>query len=223
MNSPHDRMKRLAGDGKTAIDLIERRSLYEGFRRYTEFDFREDNHPTGGSGDPSGHAPIRREMLESHRTIAVLAYDVDSGDLVLIRQFRLGAHLATGRGMLVEIVAGYVDEGEDAETAARRELEEETGLTALAMEKAATFLPSPGMTTEFVTFYVAAVDASRLPEKTGADMDEKIFPFRCTLDAALEAADNFEISNVFTLLALNWYARNRARFGRGPGARGRTP
>lgn len=200
------------GDRETAIDLIEKRPLYEGFRRYTEFDFCENNHPTGHTGDLHEHPPIRREMLESHRTIAVLAYDGASGDLILINQFRIGAHLATGRGMLVEIVAGHVDEGEDAETAARRELTEETGLEALDMVKAAEFLPSPGMTTEFVTFFVARVDAGGLLARAGLEADEKIFPFRCTLDEALEAADGFSISNVFTLFALNWFARNRGSF-----------
>jgi ADP-ribose pyrophosphatase len=199
------------GDRETVIDLVEQRPLYEGFRRYTEYDFRENNHPSG-HGDPHEHAPIRREMLESHRTIAVLPYDGSSGDIILINQFRIGAHLATGRGMLVEIVAGYVDEGEDAETAARRELTEETGLEALEMVKAAEFLPSPGMTTEFVTFFVARVDASGLLARAGLEAEEKIFPFRCTLDEALEAADGFAISNVFTLFALNWFARNRACF-----------
>lgn len=198
------------GDRACAIDLVDRETLYEGFRRYTAFHFREGDHPFE-SGDAPDVRTVRREMLESHRTVAVLPVDRQSGDLVLINQFRIGAHLATGRGMLTEIVAGYVEDGEEAETAARRELEEETGLAAISMRKVAAFLPSPGMTTEFVSFFVAEVDAHDLPERAGADADENVFPFRCRLEDALEAAEDFAISNVFTLLALNWYARHHGR------------
>lgn len=205
--------ERAVADAPTEIDLVEERVLYEGFRRYTELAFREENVPEGRPSEARKKArPVRREILQSHRTVAVLAYDGESGDLVLIRQFRIGAHLATGRGMLVEIVAGYVDEDEAPETAARRELAEETGLAALEMTEAARFLSSPGMTTEYVRLYVARVDASELAATAGTDADERVYPFRCSLEAALDAAGDFAISNVFTLLALNWYARNRSRF-----------
>src|SRR5262249_29071206 len=69
-----------------------------------------------------GHASsLTREVLRVGHVIGVLAIDPARNVIVLIRQFRLAAHLATGLGELVEIVAGHVERGETAEEAARRE------------------------------------------------------------------------------------------------------
>jgi ADP-ribose pyrophosphatase len=68
--------------------------------------------------------------------------------VLLVRQYR---H-ATG-GSLWELPAGSVDEGEDAETAARRECQEELGLVAEHVERLGEAWPLPGYCTELMTFY----------------------------------------------------------------------
>ena len=47
-----------------------------------------------------------REVVRAGKVAAVLPLDLERGEIVLIRQFRLPAHLANGHGELVEIVAG---------------------------------------------------------------------------------------------------------------------
>ena len=202
----------MIGDGESLIRLDERRRVFEGFRRYEVLRFAEANTARGPSDPAPAAQPLERELLATHRTAAVLPYDAATGDLILIRQFRLAAHLRTGRGMMIEIVAGAVDEGEDVEAAARRELTEETGLVADTLEWAADFLPSPGMSDEYATLFVAAVDAGAFHHEAGTDDDERIFPFRVGLAEALAAADEGRMTNGFTLLALNWFARHHRRF-----------
>ncbi|HET7412263.1 MAG TPA: NUDIX hydrolase [Pararhizobium sp.] len=193
-------------DGGTEIDADPALRAHDGFRPVDIFTFR---HREKDSGDWE-HA-VRREIVRSPRIVAVLPYDPAARRLVLIRQFRLGAHLATGKGMMIEIVAGAVDEGETAEIAARRELTEETGLAALSLDRIVEFLPSPGTSDECVDLYLARVDAGKLPDRAGHDDHEIIYPFLATPAEAIAAADSGAVGNAFTLLALNWFDRHKER------------
>lgn len=207
MKSQHSATAEIA-DRAAEIAIEGERTVYDGFRRYAVYRFtdREDG--------ASPHI-VERELLVTHRTAAVLPVDAATGELVLLRQFRIGAHVATGRGVMIEIPAGALDGDEPFETAAARELTEETGLTALSLERATEFMPSPGMTNEHAMLFIAKVDAASLPDEAGTDHDERIFPFRCSLADALAACRDGRIANGFTLLALFWYAARQCSALRG--------
>jgi ADP-ribose pyrophosphatase len=53
-----------------------------------------------------------RDVVLAGKVVAVLPIDPARDEIVLIRQFRLPAHLANGRGELIETVAGRVEVGE---------------------------------------------------------------------------------------------------------------
>lgn len=74
----------------------------------------------------------------------------DDGRLVLVRQYR---H-ALGEWML-ELPAGRLESSEDSEVAARRELEEETGLRAREWTELRRFVPAPGFCSERLTLFEA--------------------------------------------------------------------
>lgn len=154
-----------------------------------------------------------REVLRAGPCVGVLAVDLERDEVVFIRQFRAPAALATGEGELVEIVAGRMEPGEDAAVAARRELTEETGLTALALSKPLlTFLPTPGIVDEHATLFVASVNAGALPEHAGAaDEHELTRPFAVPINAAIAALQRPVASNAYLLIALQWLALNRGR------------
>lgn len=63
----------------------------------------------------------------------------ESGDILLVRQYRPAVERVT-----LEIPAGMVDPGESPETAARRELIEETGYEAHTMELLGSLCPDTG-------------------------------------------------------------------------------
>jgi ADP-ribose pyrophosphatase len=152
-----------------------------------------------------------REVVRAGKVAAVLPLDLERGEIVLIRQFRLPAHLANGHGELVEIVAGRVEAGEQPADTARRECAEEIGVAPSALVELFSYLTTPGLTDEEVTLFLAAVDASRLPERTHATEGERISVMRVPVEAALAALGPNKMHNGPLVIALQWLALNRAR------------
>lgn len=100
----------------------------------------------------------RYEIVERIPAVAVVV-DVQ-GALLAIRQERP----AVGR-VLYELPAGKVDPGEDAEVAARRELAEETGYRAGRLSHLFDLYPSPGYTSEVVSFFWTANPEAGVPRR----------------------------------------------------------
>jgi ADP-ribose pyrophosphatase len=154
----------------------------------------------------------QRDVLRAGQVVAVLPVDVARGELVLIRQFRLPAHLANGRGDLVEIVAGRVEPGEQPAAAARRECGEEIGIVPDVLVKLLSYLTTPGLTDEDVTIFLAAVDATQARPGARATPDgEQLHVLRVSVDAALEALARGKIHGSPAVIALQWLALNRGR------------
>ena len=119
---------------------------------------------------------------------AVLPVDLARGEIVLIPQFRLSAHLANGHGELLEIVAGRVEAGESAADAARRECTEEIRVAPSALAELFSYLTSPGITDEEVTVFVAAVDATQVPPRVVDPAEgEHIETLRVSMNTAMAA------------------------------------
>lgn len=95
---------------------------------------------------PNGE-PCRREIVEHPGGACVLC--IDRGEVVLVRQFRY----AYGEELL-EIPAGKLEKGEDPLLAAKRELEEETGLVADLVPLTVLY-PTPGYSNEKIYIYRA--------------------------------------------------------------------
>ena len=137
-----------------------------------------------------------REVVTHPGAVAILAID-ENDDVVLLRQFR-----APVGGHIFEIPAGTLDvEGEVTFDAARRELEEETGLRATTLRPLGTFLNSPGYSSQLTTIFLAEglddVGASPVGVEEG-DMEV----VRVSLPAALEMTRTGEIRCAITALAL---------------------
>jgi ADP-ribose pyrophosphatase len=96
-----------------------------------------------------GDAEYQRDIVV-HRGSCVIIPVYDDGTVALVRQYRHAA----GKELL-EVAAGTLEDGEDPQTAAVRELEEEIGVTAETTEKISEFYVSPGFLTEKMFVYVA--------------------------------------------------------------------
>lgn len=156
---------------------------------------------------------VRREIVRGGQCAVVIPYDPVRDAIVVVRQFRIGAALATPNAAPIELPAGGVDDNEDPAAGAARELEEETGLTALAVSHCFSILSTPGLTDEKALIFLAIVDAGSLQGAAGkADEHEDILPILAPVDALIEAVDEGLVQNGFLVLAVNWFARHgRAR------------
>lgn len=158
---------------------------------------------------PAG--PQTRDVVRAGKVVALLPLDLERGEIVMIRQFRPAAHLANGKGELVEIVAGRVEPGEQLAETARRECQEEIGVAPSALVELFSYLPTPGLTDEEVTLFVAAIDASRVPQRTHPTEGEYISVMRVPIDTALAALNDGAMHNGPLIVGLQWLAINRGR------------
>jgi len=189
-------------DDRADVVIAGREVLAEGFRRYERLRVRR-------SGE---NVPQPLDVLRAGPAAAVLPIDPGRDEVVLLRQFRLAAHLANGRGNLVEIVAGHVEADEQPAEAARRECVEEIGVAPGLMVELFTYLTSPGMSDEEITLFLGVVDASGVPERAGAAAEhEETVPMRVPIDAALAALAARTVRNGPLIIALQWLALNRGR------------
>ena len=106
---------------------------------------------------PSGLAK-RFSVIECVDWVNVIALTPDDR-VVLIRQYRVGT-----AKVCLEIPGGMVDPGEDARTAAARELVEETGYTARQWHHLGSLAPNPAIQNNTLHSYLA-LDAARTEEQ----------------------------------------------------------
>ncbi len=192
----------VAQDLPLDIDVLSITKDFQGFRKVETIAYRERESGIEAS----------REIVVAQHAVAVVAFDPDLDRLVMIRQFRIGAQMAHGRGFCTEVVAGLIDPGEEPETTAARELKEESGLEAKRVEKLGSFLTTPGLADELLHLYYAEVDASDLAAESGVGSEtEQTFPFTLTLDEALAAIDDGRLTNGIAMIALFQFERHRDR------------
>lgn len=151
-------------------------------------------------------AKVRRLSLERGNSVAVLAFNLEIKKLILIRQFRYPPY-KNGHGWTIEAIAGMINQGEKPEAAARREVQEETGLSIAALEHISTFYPSPGGSSEQIYLYYSEVSgSSTMNNKPGgmANEGEDIISLEISLDDSLRKIRSGEIMDAKTIIGIYW-------------------
>ena len=193
-----------AGDVKTHA----RSRPYAGFFNIEEFDVEIPAHGGGRVRLP------HRTVFVAVDVVTVLPYDPRRDRVLLVEQFRIGPFARGDRApWILEPVAGRRDPGETFEETARRETEEEAGVTLTGLERIAAFYPSPGCMTEYVVAYLGLAE---LPDGAdgvfGVDHEgEDIRTHVIGYDALMEAVASGEAETAPLILSAFWLARNRDR------------
>lgn len=134
-----------------------------------------------------------REIV-THKGSAVIVPVFADNTIALVRQYRHPA-----QKYLLEIPAGSLEKDEDPETGARRELEEEIGVTAGKIEKLIEFYVSPGFLAEKMFVYLAT-DLTETAQNL--ESDELIEIERISFEQAFEMIKNNEIEDAKTMVGL---------------------
>ena len=142
-----------------------------------------------------------REIVEHRGAVAIVGIDRE-GMLTLVRQRREAV-----RTELLELPAGTLEEGEEPLACARRELEEETGLTGGTWRDVTAFYTTPGFCRERMHLFFAE-DLDR--GEASPESDEELEVVRWAKDEI--AAKMGEIEDAKTLAGLLLYLnRSEAR------------
>ena len=140
---------------------------------------------------PNGH-PAMREAIRHPGASAIVPVDAE-GNVTLVRQFRA----PIGR-VLLEIPAGKLDHpGEDRAEAAKRELREETGLTAEKWTHLTDIVTTPGFCDEVISIYLAE-ELHR--GETAPDEDEFLNIVKMPLRELVERVMRGEIADSKTII-----------------------
>ena len=178
------------------MSKLSSRRAYTG--KVISMDVDEVRFPDGSVGE--------LEMIRHPGASAVVPFLSDPrGDdpqVLLIRQFRHAAD-----GYLYEIPAGRLDPGEDPKACAMRELKEETGCSAAAVEKLFTMYTTPGFTDEKIHVFMATgLKAGESSHEADEFLDLQPMP----LSRALSMVEAGEIQDAKTALGLLFTAGFRA-------------
>ena len=173
------------------------RRIYTG--RVVNLDVDTVRYPDGSSGE--------LEMVRHPGAAAVVpvASDLRGADptILLIHQYRYAAG-----GPLWEIPAGRLEPGEAPEVCARRELLEETGVSAGHIEPLTTIWTTPGFTDEAIHLFVA----SDLKAGTAArEADEFLEVVPTPLTRVLEMIQSGQVRDGKTLVAILFLAGFKLR------------
>ena len=138
----------------------------------------------------------KMEIVEHAEVVHVLPV-TDDGKLLLVRQYRAAA----GKELL-ETPAGGIEPDEDVETAAQRELREETGYRAEKFTLLASVYSSPGFCTELNHLFVAT---GLTHDPLEPDVDEDIALAPVTLSEAEEMAASSKIGDAKSVTTILLY------------------
>ena len=195
-----------ASAADVAVDVADHsvELLAQAFRPY------ERHHFTLAT--PKGPMRFDRDLVRAGDVVGVLPVDLARREVVLIRQFRLAAHVAMGLGEIVEIPAGRCDPGESARAAALRECHEEIGVAAKRAARLMTVLVAAAFSDELMSIWLAEVDAGEVPALAGEeDEDEFIRPLRVPIADAVKLVASGRVHSAPLVIALQWLATNEAR------------
>ena len=143
-------------DSDLAEKFLSREVIFEG-----KYPLWMDEHQM-----PDGRK-IKREHLHHPGGVAVLAIN-EEGNIAFVKQYRYAIEQVTE-----EIPAGKLDfEGEDLIAAVRRELMEETGISAGKIEYLCPFYPVCAYSTEVIHLFFAT--GLSYSDKRDLDVDESI-------------------------------------------------
>jgi len=164
--------------------MADGREIYRG--RIITLRLEEARLPTGDR--------VMLEIVHHPGAAAIVAVDGDD-QVALLRQYRHAAG-----GYIWEVPAGTLAPGEAPDVCARRELREETGLTATQWTGLGSVLTTPGFCDERIHLFLARGLSQSVQQ---LDADEVLTVSRVRFARALEMVASGEIDDAKSIAALH--------------------
>lgn len=175
------------GDGPRLLSL---RNLHEGWGRFGVARLRL-----------ADGTEIEREVEDHGDAVAVLPYDPERREALLVSQLRAPALVAAGLAATLEAPAGRL-EGDDPAACAVREAMEECGVALGPLDPVATAWAMPAVSTERIHLFLAPYRAADRVGAGGglAEEGESVAVEVLPLDELARRADAGELPDMKTML-----------------------
>lgn len=188
------------------VEVLAEEPLYQGFFSMVKYRFRHRLFAGGWS------QPLDREMFERGHAAAMLPYDPHTDQVVLVEQFRVGAMAADCSPWQLEIVAGIIEPGEQADDVVRRESVEEAGVEVGSLHKITRYLSSSGGCSETLDIFVGEIDSTTAQGIHGLEEEgEDIKVHVVSREDAYQWVESGKIENAASIIALQWLQLNYTR------------
>lgn len=157
---------------------------------------------------------FKTEVFDRGNSVGALVYNTETKKYLFVEQYRAGAE-----GVMIEIVAGAVDEGEKTQEAIKREIVEELGYKSDKIVHISDFYLSPGGSKEIMALFYVEV-SEKIGEGGGVDDDENIRVVEVE-DLGLSGNLFFEfpeegdvippykLIDAKSIMAVNWHIQNK--------------
>ena len=192
------------------FNIVNTKKAYDGFCKIFKIGFQHEQFD-GSTGNIKEH-----ELFVRHPCVGVLPYNPHTKEVILIKQFRIGAldplnnFKPSFDPWLLEIVAGIIDTEESFEKTAIRECEEEAGCNISRLIPMYDYLVSPGANNERIKLYCGIFEHPYNPGLFGlAHESEDIKTYLMSLDEAQKLLDSGKICNAASIVALQWLIINQ--------------
>ena len=188
------------------VEVIEKTTPYKGYFQVDSYRIRHSLFEGGVS------QIIPREIFERGHAAAVLPFNANTGEIILIEQFRAGAYAASMDPWLLEVVAGIIEEDETAEDLSYREAIEEAGCQMGRLEKIGNFLMTPGGSSETITLFCGEIINHEKKDTYGLEHEgENIRAHVLKAENAYQLLKTGKVTNAITAIALQWLELNQKR------------
>lgn len=198
-------MLELQGFSQRDIEIVDDELIYDGFFKLHRVQFKHKLF-AGGMSDV-----VTRELLVKGAAVAVIAYDPDLDNVILVEQVRIGAYdpQLSNSPWLLELIAGMVEVGEQLEDVAIRESREEAGVELENLTHCLSVWDSPGGSVERIHLFVAKVDSSKANGLHGlVGEHEDIRVHVVSREIAYKWLVEGKIDNGIAVMGLQWLALN---------------
>ncbi len=150
-----------------------------------------------------------RETYDRGNGACILLYQRARRRVLLTRQFRYPVFVNGWQQLMVEVVAGLLDEN-DPVSCIRAEAEQEAGVELREVQPLFESYMSPGSVTEKVHFFAAEYEDGDLVGEGGGLVDEgeDIARFELGFDEAIRQVEAGEIVDAKTIMLLRWAERH---------------
>ncbi|PSL43284.1 ADP-ribose pyrophosphatase [Salsuginibacillus halophilus] len=166
-------------------ETMNKETIYEG--RVFNVELHDVKLPNGETS--------RREVVKHPGAVAIAPVTSDN-KILLVQQFRKPLEK-----MIYELPAGKREAGEEAAVTARRELEEETGVSAEALHWVTSFYTSPGFADELIDIYTAE---GLTTGEAHTEEDEFVNVVELSLEEAEKLVENGGIHDAKTAFVIQY-------------------